>query len=382
VGQQLKIIVCGRTISLLRLAVLLLPAAGAAADESVFSEDDLKIPLWNYSTELRGAFGYKDNVTLSHTNAQGSAFWMSSAEFMAFRLPTDGWQFHFFADASDVRYFDSPSVDNEQVALAAARVSKDFGHGWKSSVGLNYLFQNQVFDFSDVYTNQSSVGQIVGHTLTPRWAVRKTIGAFWIEGEFNGTRQWLDAPLDSYWQFGPRVAVAYEWGRGSEVGLSWQYSRLDYDSRVQVDRLGGALTNTSLALNSHSAELSLTHVWDEKRRWQTASGIGYEAGRDNGSGFYDYDSVRVSQQVRYRDEHWEATLQARASHFRYATQTVSATDADARRKTMLNITLRIERKLAKHLKAHASYSWDRSISNLDFDDYAASTVMGGLAVQF
>ena len=50
--------------------------------------------------------------------------------------------------------------------------------------------------------------------------------------------------------------------------------------------------------------------------------------------------------------------------------------------TMISLVLRAERKLAKHLIAHASYGWDRSISNLDFDDYQASTVIGGLALTF
>lgn len=370
------------TVTLLRVIVLTVPLSAVAADEALFDEDDLKIRLWNSSADLRGGFGYKDNVLLSHTNAQGSAFWMSGAELMIFRLPTHGWHFHFFADVSDVRYFNSPAVDNEQVAVAAAQLAKEFGHGWKSNFGVNYLFQNQVFDFSDAYTNQASVGQVVGHTVAPRLTLRKTIDRFWIEGEFSGTRQWLDEPLDSYWQFGPRAGVGYGWSRGSELTLSYQYSRLDYDNREQVDAAVGSLTNTALALDSHSVELSLTQVWDEKRHWQTVTSLGFEANTDNGDGFYNYDHYRLSQQIRYRDADCEITARARLAHFDYSTQTVSAADTASRRKTMLNLTLRVERKLSKHLKAHASYLWDRSISNLDFDDYQASTVQGGLAVTF
>ena len=70
------------------------------------------------------------------------------------------------------------------------------------------------------------------------------------------------------------------------------------------------------------------------------------------------------------------------NHYDYSIQTVSATDADFRRKTMFSVVLRAERKLTRHLMAHASYSWDRSISNLDFDDYQANTVLGGLALTF
>ena len=362
--------------------ILLMAAVDVAAGEDVLVEDALKIPLWDYSADVRGGFGYKDNVLLSHTNAEGSAFWMSGAEVMVFRLPTRGWQFHFFADASDVRYFNAPSVDAEQVALAAAQLSKDFGQGWKSPVGVNYLYQNQVFDYSTTYTNQGSVGQIRGHALMPRWGLRKKLGAFWVEGEMDGTRQWLEEPLDDYWQFGPRAVAGYGWGHGSELALVYQWSHLNYDNREQTDRMGAAITNTSLSLNAHLTELSLTHVWDEKQRWRTLSTLGYEATLDNGSGFYDYDHYRLSQQVRFRDPKWEVTARARLSYYDYSTQTVSATEPALRRRTLFRLTLRLERPLTKHLKAHASYSWDRSLSDLDFDDYQASVVVGGLALTF
>ncbi len=371
-----------RTISLCGLVVLLASGRGAAADKVLPDLDKFKIPLWNYSTSLRGGFGYKDNVLLSHTNAQGSSFWMSGAEVMVFRLPSHGWQFNFFADANDVRYFNSPAVKNEQVALAVAQLSKEFGTGWKTTLGLNYLFQNQVFDNSADYTNQTSVGQIVGHTLTPRWALRKTIGAFWLEGELSGTRQWLASPLDSYWQVGPRLATGYGWGHGSELALSYQYQRLDYDTRGQVNQAGAAVTNTALALNTHLVELSLTQVWDAKRRWRSITCLGYEASLDNGSGYYNYDNFHLSQTVRFRDDRWEITAKTRVNYYGYSTQTVSPIDTTFRNKTMINVLLRVERKLTKHLLVYASYSWDRAISNLEFDDYAAGTVMGGLALAF
>lgn len=365
----------------LAFSVLLLSAVTVAGGD-FSSADDFKIPLWNYSASLRGGLGYKDNVLLGHTNAQGSAFWTSSAELMAFRLPTQGWQFNFIADAADVRYFNLPSVDSEQLALAVAQLSKDFEHGWKSTLGVNYLFQNQVFDTSTTYTNQTSVGLILGHTLTPRWVFRKTFDALWVEAEFSGTRQWLDAPLDSYWQFGPRATLGYNWRRDSELAVAYQYARLNYDQREQLTQSGAVITNSLLAFTAHLVELTLTRAWGEWQRWYALASVGFESSRDNGPGFYDYDNYRLSARARYRDEHWEVTAQARASHYEYATQTVTATDAARRRKTMINLSVRAERKLTEHLLAHATCSWDRALSNLDFDDYAASTVIGGLAWTF
>lgn len=371
-----------RTASRLALAVLVALGRGVTAGVDSLSAEDFKVDLWHYTAALRGSLGSKDNVLLSHTNAQGSAFWMSSAELMVLRLPTDGWQFNFFAEASDLRLFNSPAVDNEQDALAVAQLSKDFNSGWKSTLGINYVFQNQVFDNSANYASQTSVGLIRGHTVAPRWALRKSLGVFWLEAEFSATRQWLDAPLDSYWQLGPRAVLGYGWGRGSELALSYQSARLDYEHREQMDLTGATVTNSALALNTHVLEFTHTQNWDQQRQWQTITTVGVEASFDNGPGFYDYDHYRIAQRLRYRDKRCEVTAQARLSHYAYATQMVNANDAAHRRKTMIGLVLRAERKLTKHLLAHASYNWDRSISNLDFDDYQASTVMGGLALTF
>jgi hypothetical protein len=373
---------CDQRIRLIGLVVLLATAFNAVADEELLAEADWEIPLWDYSVDLQGGFGYKDNVLLSHSDVQGSAFWMSGFETMIFRLPTRGWQFYFYAEASDVRYFDFPEVGDEQVALAAAQLSKDLGPGWKTTLGLNYLYQNQVYDLSATYTNDSSVGQILGHTFRPRWGLQKKLGAFWFDCELDATRQWLEEPLDDYWQYGPRAVVGYGWGNGSELALAYQWSRLDYDQREQVDRTGAAMPDTALSLNIQFTELSLTHVWDEPGRWRTITALGYERTSDNGSGFFDYHDFHFAEQVRYRDRNWEIAARARLSYYGYDNQTVSATDPTLRSRTLVRLTLGVERHLVKHLKAYASYSWDRSFSELEFDDYQASVLLGGLTYTF
>lgn len=370
-----------KSTRLFGLALAFCWTAGAAP-ESDLLDDDFELHLWNSSAELRSGFGYKDNVLLRHTKPQGSAFWNSGAELMVFRLPADGWHFHLFADFADARYLESTGVDDEQSAVAAMQVAKELGGGWKATFGMNYLYQNQVFDFSGTYTNQASVGQIRGHTISPRWAVRRAGSQGWIELEAVATRQWLAEPLDDFWQAGPRAAAGIECGADSELVLSYQFSRLEYDSRPTLSRGGEALTNTSLSLNSHAVELSFSRDWDEHRRWQTVTVFGYEASLDNGAGFFDYDQYRFSQNVRLRNQQWEITARARIGALLYATQTVSGSGSAHRRKTVLGMTLHAERKFGAHLKAYAGYVWERSVSNLDFDDYSASTLMGGLALSY
>jgi hypothetical protein len=373
---------CDQKIRFLGLVALLTAALSAPADDGLMAEDEWKIPLWDYSVDAQGGFGYKNNALLSHSDPQGSAFWMSGFETMIFRLPTRGWQFYFYADASDVRYFDLPAVDDEQVALAAAQLRKNIGAGWQSALGLNYLYQNQVFDYSATYTNETSVGQILGHTFRPRLSLQKKSGSFWFEGEMDATRQWLEEPLDDYWQYGPRAVAGYRWGHGSELTLVYHWSRLHYDHREQADRSGATVPNTKLALDIHLIELSLSHAWDDKGRWSTVTAFGYENTSDNGPGFFDYHDYHLAGQLRYRQQGWDITARAKLSYYDYDTQTVSPTESTPRRRTVVRLALNVERPLVKRLKAHASYSWDRSVSELDFDDYKASVLLGGLTYTF
>ena len=364
------------------LALLLLAPAVGQTNTQPLELPELKIRLWHGEVQARGAIGYKDNVTLSSTSPEASVFWLSGVEALAFRLPSGGWQFSAFLDATDIRYFDCPSVDNEQQVVAVAEMTKDLGRDWKSALGFNYLFQNQVFDMSATYTNATAIGQIVGHAMTPRWSARKELRPFWVETEFSATRQILEAPFDSYWQLGPRLTVGRDVARRSELSLAYQWSRLDYDSREQLDANGLSLTNTSLALQSHLVELAWTQTWDEKKRWRTVTRGGFESVSDNGSGFFDYYNYRLTQELRYRREKWEAQARVRLSHYDYLTQPLSAADPARRRKTLVVVGLQAERQLAKHLKCFAGYTWERSLSNLSFDDYQANVVTGGFAATF
>jgi hypothetical protein len=364
------------------LTLLALEAAPAQTNEAPFAMPDFKIPLWHGEAQVRGSLGYKHNITLSSTDPESSGFWMSGIEGILFRLPSDGWQFNALLDATDVRYFSSPAVDNEQVVVAVSEVTRDLGHDWETGVGLNYLFQNQVFDMSANYTDPDTIDQVVGHALTPRWRVRKDVMPYWAEAELVVTRQLLQAPLDNYWQYGPRLMLGRSLGPRSEISLAYQLSRLDYDTREQVDASGLTLTNTSLSLNTHLVELNWTQTWDEQRRWRTTTRVGLELNQDNGSGFYDYRNYRLTQELRYRVERWEAKARVRFSYFDYLTQPVSAEDPSLRERTLIAFMLLAERTISRRLKIFANYTWEKSISNLSFDNYQSSLVTGGFGLSF
>lgn len=365
-------------------AVLLaIPARSAEPAVDDLLAQDFKIPLWEKSFNLRAGFGYKDNVLLSGTQPQGSGFWAAGGDVMLFRLPTRGWWFHLLVSADNTGYFErSTGVDNEQVVVGAVQVAKDLGRQWRTGIGVNYLFQNQVFDVTATETNRAEIGEVVGHNLTGRWFVRKKVQRWWAEAEVNLTRQLYEAPLDDFWQTGPHLAVGRDYGHGSDVTLSYRWDHLLFDTRETVDAQGYADPGTDLRFQAHTIDLIWRHVWDKNRRWQTTAKAGLETNEDNGSGYFDFWLYRAALQAKFLTRSWELSAQARLGWYDYPVQPVSPTDPELREKTLLSAGIRGQTALSKRWKVYAQYSRDQSLSNLAFDDYSANTVSAGVDVRF
>lgn len=339
------------------------------------------IPVWYKSLSLHGGFGYKDNVLLSNFAPRPSAFWSTGFDFLLWRLPTGGWQFNFFVTGDDLRYVKSVGVDAEQMAVGMAQMSRDFGHDWKATLPLQYVYMNQVFDLSAT-EKTNVIGKVLGHHLSLRPSLKKSFGDDWIEWEMEGTRQYFAQPLDDFSQVGAKISLGRNYGRGSSITLAYQTARVFYDTREGASRTGADLAGTSLRFQNHVVELALDHRWDKKKRWSTLTRLGFELDRDNGSGFYDYSHYRVSQQIGYHADTWQVTAQMKAGFYDYSIQTASATDPSLRRKTGITFNLHAEKNLGKQLKIFANFDRDRSQSNLAFDNYAANTVSTGFEWEF
>ena len=372
-----------------RLALLLLLGAAAGLTCSPAQEplpadltNDFKIHLWNYGTDLRGLIGYKDNVFLSHTNRQDSPFWDSGGDFLVFRLPSGNWSFNGLITGDYVRYVAGPVSTEEATALALAQATRSFGQHWSSTLGANYAYQDQVMDLSAIEPQLAGAGRVVGHTLTERWLTRGDYGLAWGELEMAGTRQWLESPLDSYWQFGPKVSLGSRFGPRDDLTLSYQWTRLADDHEPDLDRQGNTVTNTHLVLGSQNVQLAWHRAWDERRQWLTTLTAGFGLDQDNGSGFFNRYAYSLSPKLEYRRGPWRLSAFLTAAAYQYPIQTIAPDSDTHRTKTWLSAHARAEWKVSKILRLLANYSFDRSFSNLDIDDYYTHTFSMGVEFQF
>jgi len=366
------------------VGVALLAAASAAAAAQDDEELELPegFPLWQTSASVEAGLGYKDNVTLSRFDPQGSGFAVASADALLFRLPWNDWQLSLLAMGSDTRYWDrSAGVDTEQSAAATSELTWFLGGGWKTASALQYAFINQVMDVSTTY-GVALPQPVFGHTLTAKQGVRRDVGSWWTGLDLAATRSWFREPLDDSWQVGPQLAAGLYYGHGSELALSYQAMPLFYETREQTDAAGTPVVGTHLRYLPQTVELAWQHGWDEARRWRHSLRLTFESNRDNAAGYYDYQMCRAGGQLRYRAGGWELSGSASAAYFEFPHQTAGTDASIARHRTSLRLGLRGERCLSKHWRVYAAYEHETSLSNLEVEQYHANTVSTGLKVAF
>lgn len=368
-----------------RLAPLACPLACLTAwglgGVLMLAAETLNLPdglsFWDHSLNLRAGAGFKDNVLLSHFDEEQSPFLSAGLEASLWRLPSDGVELLFFADASYVRYPSAARTDDELTAFALAQVKKTFAEDWTAALDAQYLYQNVVLDATDV-TGLSGIVEARGHGLTARPSLRRQLPhRFWLELQPEVTRQYFAEPLDDEWQGGAEVAVGRSFGQQTELRLSLGGLTRLFDQRRQFDDQGFPLPGTHLRFLERRLELRWQQYWDAARHFRTLTRLAYTRNTDNGGGFFDYSRYQVRQEFRYRSGNWEARLQARLAFYEYDTQVVSFLDLSKRTKTDLSLLVRAERALTKSLRLFAEFSHERSLSNQAFNEYAANTLSAG-----
>ena len=139
------------------------------------SDDPDLSSLWTRTFDFRTGAGYKDNVLLGHFQKEGSGFWLNGFDVFILRIPADGTQISLFLSADDKRYFSRVSINHEDLALANFEIKRELKGGWNAGFGLQYLYQDQLFDTSISETNRQVI-PVVGHAfqVTPFLRKRKT----------------------------------------------------------------------------------------------------------------------------------------------------------------------------------------------------------------
>jgi hypothetical protein len=337
---------------------------------------------WEQTFNLRTWSGYKDNVLLGNQQTVESPFLAGGADYFLWRMPSNGWDYTLFLTADYIRYLNDEHVDDETTVLAHSRLQKEWNEKWKSTAIVEYLFFDQVFDNSTFDQEIGSV-QIQGQSLQFKPGVERRWNQAWRTGlELTANRQEFRALIDDYWELGPRVSVAREYGNRSELSFWYEWGRRIHDSRFARNRSGLALAGEDLEFDRQELNVQLKHHWDKQRRWRTSTRIGLERNTDNSSGYYDFWKPALSQQIRFQAETWQWQAGIRLSYYDYDVQPVEAGATETRERLTWLASIRFEKTIWRDFKAFAEFEHENATSNLALDEYRVNTVFAGFDWEF
>ncbi len=367
------------------------PAVAKALKDLNLPADFLTVPKasvsgWDEVFSLRTGAGYKDNVALSSFHPEASPYLLTGLDASAYRIMDNGSQLFFMLSGDDTRYFSSPGFDHEDLWQGVARWKTSFGSGWKPQMTLQYTYQDMVLDAGTAVGNggafSSAPTRAQGHLFRFAPELRRDLGSnYWAAVEFMAGRRMYAAPFHSYWEFGPRLSVGVKSENfPSELILGYGVSQVLYDSENLFDRQGNRVPGTVAQVWANIVDLQLKQYLDHARHWSLSTKLRYEHDTDNGSGFLDYSSYGLAEELTFKAKGW--TLRAQGLYYFYDFPFEPTVNSSSRYLHSLTAIFRCEKMLGKHWKIFAEYQKDLSYSNDATDQYQANNVNAGIELEF
>ncbi len=366
-------------------------AAFSAAVQIIASLLLLQVPLahsatnaeppavWDNTARATTGFGYSDNVMRSSVAPESSGFYNVSADASFIRFAESGAYLTFFVLGDYTKYFDAPSVGYEEFFSGTAQAVTPLGTQDQLGGEFSYLYQHQVVDVSETEAVLTRM-LVDGHTYTLRPHWRHTFSPAWsMQLEVGGLRQLYGEDLSDYWETATRLSVIHQYGYRSELSIAYQPKHIWYDDREQFDAAGVAMPGTSLYYWQHEVGAQWRHHWDETRHWRTTTRLSYMFNQDNGSGYFDYNRVVFTQQLRWTNPLWEIKGGVRVGWYYYPVQQFNNEQLE---RSYVVVDLRVERRLGKYWLLYVNAEREWSMSSDPVEEYNDWLAGGGVGVEF
>lgn len=362
-----------RGLSMALLFIGGIERAAIAADEEPLPEEEEPIPVWDISANLRGGAGYKSNVVLSDLNPESSVFTGTDLDLFLFRAPVnDPWEVAWLIAGEDRRFWQSETVEKEQMFLTSIDVKREVGERWKAGLSALYLYYDQVFDASvsegiPLRVQAKFHKFNLGPTASLQLENRRRF-----EFRTLAVRNVFEAPLDDSWQGEAKALFGQGFGEKSEYTVSLESRYRQYDNR----RHPTIPATSTVEYWQHEVETGVRHNWDDEGRWKSRARVAFEYNDDNGNGHYNYRKYRAAHALTFALGKFEAILDTKFLYYDYSRETFET--GERLNRTELIASLRAERSLTKKLKAFAEIQQEWSLSNDRFERFDATTVWAGL----
>ena len=348
-----------------------LPPVAAAAPPTLAA-----LPKWSVSASVESSFGFKDNLLLSSSAEEQSAFARGAVEAVLLRVPTGPVDYWLFAQAEGTHYFTGRSVENESKVWIHNELGFRAGRDWKLNLPITCYYNDNVLDQSDTEVERLAAEiKVAGVMAGPvmRWAFRPD---WWIEAQATACRERYADGSNDGWVTQAAFRLGWSVNERVELRLSGHQRWRDFDSRAQYSAAGRELAGTQLKIGEDEGEIRLNVKWDRAAHWQTVTRAGIRHYRDNGSGYWDYREQKIDHEVEWNGGAWLVRLNGVARRVDFGVQTVGVgISPPARLRDEYELELGVERKVNSRWTILGGYTWERSRSN---DPVASYVVNEGL----
>src|SRR5205823_4699172 len=113
------------------------------------------------------------------------------------------------------------------------------------------LYEDQVLDIS---TSQGvpATALVKGYGITAQPSLRKDLqSGVWLQIAVPATRWLFETPLDDYWEIGPVASAGYDFGKRSDILLSYGASYQPHDEWVALNAFGQPLSRLLVIWQQH-----------------------------------------------------------------------------------------------------------------------------------
>ena len=341
-------------------------AGGESASTSIGS-------AWDVSYNWRPGFGYKDNVLSSPRDAAGRAYTLLGGDASVLRLSEGHLQLYGFSSIDHLRYWDPSPARSETLAMLGGEVTRTGSGPWSFGARWESVYQDQFVDLSAT-EDTLSVLRATGLSVAVRPGLEGNWNSGWrVSLELPLGRQWFDAPLDDYWEWGVSGRIRRDFESGLRLEGLMAYEHRDYDTRSGRTSRGATLVDDPLQFDRVVWEARVRFYLDEARRWRLSNRFGYRRNRDTTGGFFDYDRWRWRGELRYQKERFQFTSIVSYSHYDYFEQRGDMA-SELRSKGWWRGQLQCRLSVSEKASVVLAYEHEFSDSNLRVDSYRGNHV--------
>jgi hypothetical protein len=336
---------------------------------------------------VHGGFGYKDNLLLSYSGKEKSAFARGGVDAMWWRLPQGHVDYLMMTSAEHTQYFSGTTIDYEANAFLRGEWRYQSEDRFKVSLRAQGYYLDQVFDVSEIdfgvsdpsFRREIAELKLTGATLGPilRWTI---VPWGWVEAEAFAIRDtYDDGANDARVEHG---ALRFGWRPDTqwELTIGGHERRRRYDDRAQLSISGErVLEGTHLETRERQGSVSLGVVWGDAKQWTSTTRAILVHYVDNGSGYFNYRQRGVEQEIEWFNKKWLIQIEAAAARREFEVQKVGiGIVRPGRIKEQFSATARIERSLSDRYTVFAEYAWERSRSNEAVASYVVNEGLLGV----